>query len=89
MNEQFNDDDTKNITTQLSAWDMSRSVLAGLNQTITKAEVEYTAAVSNAQGNPRGPGVSTSAQLLESLKETLRGLEPDLRQIARASGKVL
>jgi hypothetical protein len=90
MNEEaFTDDDTNEITNSMSAWNMAISLLVGLRQTVAKAEVEYAQRLADAKGNSFGQGVSPAAHLLEALKEAQRGLEPDLRQIARSNDLAL
>lgn len=75
--------------TDMAAWDMALSILTGLRQARSKAEAEYTSAVTATKGNPFGTGVAPAAHLVEALSEALRGLEPDLRQIARLNARMM
>ena len=69
--------------TPATAWEMSRSLLSGLEQTLEKAREEYAAIRAE---NPDKPYLGGGTrQLIEALIDTKRSLEPDLHKIAKSN----
>ena len=78
---------TKN--NNLSAWDMTCSVLTALEASLDKAREEFDEARVAAGGNPFSAGVGARAALVERLEEAARPLRHELHLHAKANGQVL
>lgn len=71
---------------ELAAWDMMTSILAGLYKASGQAEMELTERTAAAGGKPFGPGVSQATDLVMIVGEARSILETRLGQFARANG---
>ena len=71
------------IKDTLSAWEMARSILTGLQAAHDKAYAEYLAIHAE---NPSKPHLAQPKMILiEGLDEARKALDADMRQIARAN----
>lgn len=70
----------------MDSWKMAVSILVGINKTLRQLELERAAILENHGGNPLAPGLMKLSHTTEALMDARRTLNPDLRNIARASG---
>ncbi|MEM9497268.1 MAG: hypothetical protein AAGA28_05050 [Pseudomonadota bacterium] len=70
----------------LSAWDMARSILSGLEQARDRALEEYDAAHAVDPRNPYTASKGQTRDILELLQRARRDLEDDMNSAARMNG---
>ena len=77
---------TNPTTGDLTAFEMSQSILKGVQMAITKAEAELEVAEANNYGKTYVAEVQFPRNILRVLTDMERDFSIDLHQIARANG---
>jgi len=70
---------------EMCAWDMAKSIYAGLQKAEAKADAELQQVLVDCGQNPVGKGTFTARALRRILNDATHSLEVDLLQFARSN----